>query len=486
MVVAFEPHANDAGDVADPAAASGFGHETTRYLCGAAYTDRVFREAVLGHSREAFRARAPEVGVDVGMVTAHCKRAQNSKMIRDLVICAPSAVFLFLMFKSLDSGALRDGDVGRAAVEVAGLCWLVAMAATLFEAFNLDGILRGKLTRDAFYRQTFEPDPQRDSGNLVVYSGFSPFAGSGSDLGGWSFAVDLERGKQGMTAHEPRPFDLAELYAHIGRAFEGLHIPNLRLGRKLFVSGRAIRREAMFLPDIHHRPVQAVDDQVVAGYASSPSKSVRHYLCVETVDWNGELAITLFIRFQKLSSKLFVELSAFLLPPLKPSYYSLDKVHPNLRFKDALAILAVAVVKSAFLLVLAPLISLTRLQTAFEHGSIERRQRKQIDEDLLFDYGAGQSVREMATGRDWRFYFQKLDKEMHHKILQQQLLDSLVDFLDDHGVDTSEIKERTMHILNNGVIVSGGALNAQGLAVGEGAQAKVSNAIKRTRQKMSA
>ena len=116
MVVAFE-HANDVADVADPAAASGFGHETTRYLCGAAYTDRVFREAVLGRSREAFRARAPEIGVDVGMVTAHCKRAQNSKMIRDLVICAPSAVFLFLMFKSLDSGALRDGDIGRASAK---------------------------------------------------------------------------------------------------------------------------------------------------------------------------------------------------------------------------------------------------------------------------------------------------------------------------------------------------------------------------------
>ena len=92
----------------------------------------------------------------------------------------------------------------------------------------------------------------------------------------------------------------------------------------------------------------------------------------------------------------------------------------------------------------------------------------------------------MAASQEWRVYFQKLDKEMHHKILQQQMLDSLVDFLDEHGVDTSEIKERTVHILNNGVIVSGGSINAQGMAVGEGAQTKVANAVRRTREKVSA
>jgi hypothetical protein len=26
--------------------------------------------------------------------------------------------------------------------------------------------------------------------NVVIYSGFSPFVGSGIDVGGWSFAVD--------------------------------------------------------------------------------------------------------------------------------------------------------------------------------------------------------------------------------------------------------------------------------------------------------
>jgi hypothetical protein len=209
-------------------------------------------------------------------------------------------------------------------------------------------------------------------------------------------------------------------------------------------------------------------------------------LCVESVAWGGELAVTLFIRFQKLSSKLFVELSAFMLPPLKASYYELDKLHSSRPLSETWGMVVAAAVKAPFLLILAPLLLLGRLQTMFARGGERRRLHDEIDKDLLFDYGATKSMRELASGEEWRVYFQKLDKEMYHKILQQQLLDCLVDFLDDHGVDTSEIKERTTHILNNGVIVSGGSITTEGLAVGEGARTKVVNATKRAREKVGA
>jgi NAD-dependent DNA ligase len=46
-------------------------------------------------------------------------------------------------------------------------------------------------------------------------------------------------------------------------------------------------------------------------------------------------------------------------------------------------------------------------------------------------------------------------------------------FLDDHGIDTSDIKDRGTQILNNGVIVSGGTVTAEGLAVGANAKASI-------------
>ncbi len=481
MAVAFDRHGDEDPQALGAVAAEAFGHETTRYLCGAAYTDAGFRDAVLTRGREGFRARAPEVGVDVAMVTDHCRRALRSKAVRDLVLCPLSVVVLL-------AAAATYGSFGMGLLpqRLALICGLGAIVITAWEAFSLDGLIRRRLTREGFRRQHAAPEPHADSGNLVVYSGFSPFVGSGSDLGGWSFAVDLERARDGVQARPLRSFELADLYRHIDGGFKALRLPNLQLSRKLFVSGRAIRGDRRFLPDVHKRPVSRVDEALVESYASGVSNEVRYYLCVEVVDWSGELAVTQFIRFRKLSSKLFVEFSAFLLPPLRPAYYDLDKVHPRLRFKDGVRILAVSVVKSWFLQILAPLLTFGRLLNAIGLWGLEGKQRKAINEDLLFDYGCAQSLREMAAGKEWRVYFQKLDKEMHHKILQQQMLDSLVDFLDDHGVDTSEIKERTVHILNNGVIVSGGSINAQGMAVGEGAQAKVANAVRRTREKVSA
>jgi hypothetical protein len=458
--------------------------ETTRYLCAAAYTDGAFRTAVLARSRETVRARAPEVSVDVAMISEYCRRADHSKAIRDLLLCIASLVLLMFVIAGLVGAA--DGEITPATVQAVFFCWLAATIITVVEAFRQDGVIRGELTRERFREQTSETAATVGKGNVIVYSGFSPFIGAGLDLGGWSFAIDLDRGKQGVVAQNPRSFGLAELYNRVSYVFDGLHIPNLRSSRKLFVSGRCVRGETEFLHDIYGRPVDCVPDEVVVRYANNSSRQVRHYLCMESVDWDGELAVTLFIRFQKLSSKLFVELSTFLLPPLKPKYYGLDKVHPNRPFQEGVGLVVASMFMAPLLLVLAPFTTLGRVLAKLAQRSERRSQRQQIKNDLLFDYGAKNSVREMATGKEWRVYFQKLDKEMHHKILQQQLLDTLVDFLDEHGVDTSEIKERTTHILNNGVIVSGGSINAQGLAVGEGAQAKVANAARRTRERIGA
>jgi hypothetical protein len=65
---------------------------------------------------------------------------------------------------------------------------------------------------------------------------------------------------------------------------------------------------------------------------------------------------------------------------------------------------------------------------------------------------------------------------MRIQVTQQAVLNLIIDFLDDRNIDTSEIKDRQIAILNNGVIVAGGALQASSVAVGAGAQASASPA----------
>ena len=53
-----------------------------------------------------------------------------------------------------------------------------------------------------------------------------------------------------------------------------------------------------------------------------------------------------------------------------------------------------------------------------------------------------------------RRYLQLLDAEKHTKSIEAMALDAIIDFLDDRGVDTSEVRTRRAAILDSGVFVA--------------------------------
>jgi hypothetical protein len=72
---------------------------------------------------------------------------------------------------------------------------------------------------------------------------------------------------------------------------------------------------------------------------------------------------------------------------------------------------------------------------------------------------------------------------MYVKLVQQRILDLVTEFLDKRNIDTSDLKERKTSIMNNGVIVSGGSIQAKSMAVGVGARALADQALKPLGQK---
>jgi len=74
-------------------------------------------------------------------------------------------------------------------------------------------------------------------------------------------------------------------------------------------------------------------------------------------------------------------------------------------------------------------------------------------------------------GASYLHYFQKFDREMYVKILDNELLETLLSFLDEHNIDTSQLRERQTTILNNGIFVQGGNVEGDSIAVGHGAKA---------------
>jgi hypothetical protein len=109
-----------------------------------------------------------------------------------------------------------------------------------------------------------------------------------------------------------------------------------------------------------------------------------------------------------------------------------------------------------------------------QHLSVARHTRKAIRDNQLFNYGALTSIRQLGMENRFRVYFQRLDRDMHMKTVEQCLIDAIVDCLEEHDIDTSDIRERRTAILNNGVMISGGVVTAESIAAGAGAKSVVS------------
>ena len=65
------------------------------------------------------------------------------------------------------------------------------------------------------------------------------------------------------------------------------------------------------------------------------------------------------------------------------------------------------------------------------------------------------------------------------KITQHSIINSIIDYLESKGISTEDIKETQTTILNSGVMVTGGTVNANQMATGTGAtlKNKVANAM---------
>jgi hypothetical protein len=213
-------------------------------------------------------------------------------------------------------------------------------------------------------------------------------------------------------------------------------------------------------------------------FLKAPTERIRHYLCVQVIDWQGELVLSIFLRFTRVGGNLFTEASYFLLPPLREKYRKIDNLRPAPDMGAATRLLLQAAVSAPFLLVLSPFLVGGRLLSGPLRWYRRRSIRRRIKTRPLFDYGAETSIRQQGMSPDYRRYFQKLDREMYSKIVEKRILDSIIEFLDEHNIDTSDLKDRQTSILNYGVILSGGSIKAESLAVGTGARARAGQVLR--------
>ncbi len=329
------------------------------------------------------------------------------------------------------------------------------------------------------------PAPQVDSderleairveqaGNATVYSGYSPFVGSGAHLETSGFALRLIRAPKGMGDQSDEdsrefaevPFTAEDLIGHVRSRLQSLAIatepeqslPGLVVTDRVFVAGSEVSQLATY-----------VSDESVSAIILNPVDAARHYLACQVSSWDGELVTSVYVHFALQGKSLYVETSTHALTPCWDGYRIVDMVEslgawPYVRRAwHALLDAPVQVARAPMNLVKAALRALARGLKPGPNAAQLRRG---------FDYGAKDSIRELATldralrdllgsgdrPPEVRNEFQRQDIEKYRKIIVRRVVAATLDFLVMRGVDSAEFRQRSNVLINTGIHIGGNA-----------------------------
>lgn len=462
--------------------------ETTRYLAAATqeniwYAEFVVRTVIT----DRLRALAPTFGVDVPVVAKWAIKALHTRALRDYIL---SVILITLPL-----------------VLVLGLLWLPALiflplllaAAWLVVSWEywerIHNVITRKMLWDRFSLEE-APNPRRGSdrrrldvvaqrrdGNLVVFSGHNAFIGSGWCVQRSHVLIDVSRGVKDDDGNpkKPEPFTSQNLHTVLVEAFGekvglGTRLDNVRAYERLFVNGRHVKNDERLRPKPAQPPETMVSQDLLKGAALRPTPEARTYVCVEMVGWEGQLVVTLFVRAVRVGDSLYIEWEFRVLPPLRKDLLSIDKrfeVPFHFQVRESLRIGMRDLVAE---LLAAPFKTCGRWHRPYVVKRYQRGHAYAVKNGFAFDYGARQSIREKACGRQRHHHFLARDEIMYVLLAQQTLSEAVTDFLRKHGVDQGEFNEQVRVIINDTRTTYNSTINVNdstGVVVGDNSKASV-------------
>lgn len=507
MAPTFAPMPPATGAVATPATSSSWttpphpgphqpapplATDATRYLCAAVQLEGdLAGRAIESVLKEPHRAVASSPGVDLVCVLRYALAAR-ARQTTAQVLLALTAVALVAAFAyqplSDPATSVIPLPLPPLALPLLAVAWGVVLVERLITFY---GVLRPKLRRGAFDpAQAPRARPQDETllsrlaaedqrGNVSVFAGYEPFLGYGRQLNSWNFTVAVDR--PGEPFDHVVPFTLKTLDTEVMTAVTGLGLPGVEVSERVFVNGADLAQDLdqalrpLLLPRPQGRPQIALDPAVLDRLRADGSGRARPYLVTTVAGWNSELVATTTVRFSLSPARdqLFVEGATSLLPPLHRRYHQVDHLLDRPTWWQLLALLRSSAGAVPLRLPAAPFKLLALVTGQLADRRKERDQLRQIALGA-FNYGAALSLRETASDPQFHRYFQQIDSQMYSKIVERRVLDTLTDFLADHQVDVSELRERQSVIYNGGVFTSGNAtVNFVNSAVAAGAASRI-------------
>lgn len=454
--------------------------ETTRYLSAAVHLDRQFRAKVLDATvRATHRAVCPSYGVDLSVVARHAVVAQRRELVRDAVLTTVLGLAVFVAGVWWRSSGPAVGGLFVAVAALIAMAVVAVGTETWMRFETLGRFLQWGKQPDRLpaptgrIAATLQDLAPANDGNVVVFTVYDPFVGSGALVDEGSFTVPLipqQAWLDQTPARLPRPLRSGEVVDTLAHSLRTLSQPHMRVDTRLYVSGHNVVQFPSLLPDPLARPRSHAPQQLLRQTLEQPTGIVRPYLCVEFSSWQGQLVVTSFIRVVALPGVLYLESAAYLLPPLKAAYYRVDRL--RVRTAGERMITTISRTAQTWLpaLFAAPIRLVTAADGVAAAGRGRREHRRRIAERVLVDYGAVTSIREEASGEAFHSHFMQQDADMYVQVVQQKVVDTLTALLDERGFQTDKIKQ----IQNTSYNFNGGSQNIG--AIGSHARGEVAPA----------
>jgi hypothetical protein len=444
----------------------GVARATAIMMAAANLDNRRLRAQFRERDQYPFRAPTGEHGLDVGLIRAEVERGHKQLLARDAIILA------LLAWTAWASDTAEFDDISSFFVGNAPAILGFFLAATITVFTHR---LLAKARVRSIFRQGVQNQasaPARDE-NVTISGGFTPFVGSGGQFDGWSFTINLA--KADNNAHATQPVSVAELYAETEHDLRGLHIDGLELKDEVFVDGRDVREAGLF--DIAHpaRPKTRLPSVELA----SSNPRIRHYRVARIPVWGGQVVLSAFLKYTKVADTLFVETRIHVLSPLAEKFAAYESLPLTASVRTVLADFGSSVAVAP-----AVLIELLFGVAVFLSGGFigmlrrpESRSLKQIKDDRRYNFGWPASLRETWSSGSYERYFQMVDNDFQTMMIKETLLNSLIESLEARNICTKTLNEASTKIFNHGVMMTGGSLNAQSMAVGKGAAATINSLL---------
>ncbi|RZT78748.1 hypothetical protein EV382_1940 [Micromonospora violae] len=300
--------------------------------------------------------------------------------------------------------------------------------------------------------------------NMIVFgvAAASPFVGSGTEIGRWALSpIDIGRGRgRGReenrdAARPPATFTIRELHDDLIRlARSRLGLSDIEVTKRIYVRGDVLPDcEGLFHPD-EMRPPSRLETSWVDLGSDAPGEQARTYVCLAKSLVGGRIVVTLVARYTLDQGILSCEFAALVLPPVlrgsapATGFYGLfgEDLSP-LRGRSTTWALAIAAWRTY----------VAELFLRSERGIDLARAREEralhhyeaLQEGRRYDYGSLFSARELAANASIESYFEVADVRDCLLRMQRGVIDCLIAFLTDKGIDTSEIAAGQRRIINN-------------------------------------